>query len=336
MILETERLILRPWEETDAADLYAYAKDNRVGPAAGWLPHTSVENSREIIRTVLSAPETYAVCRKEDNKAIGSVGLMIGGQSNACLPETEGEISYWIGVPFWGQGLIPEAVRELIRRAFADLRLEALWCGYFDGNEKSKRAQEKCGFTYHHTNKDIQWKLTGDIRTEHLTRLTREDWIGGFTVRPLAENEVPAALALAWRVFSEYESPIYSAEGTEEFRKTLHDEAYLAGLAYYGAFDGEKLIGEIAIRPARMHICFFFVDGGYHRLGVGTRMFRRLQCDFLTGTITLNSSPYGLPFYHKLGFTDTGEEQTVNGIRFTPMQITGESDTEKENDAISL
>ena len=71
MQLTTERLILRPWAETDAGDLYRYAKDDRVGPIAGWPPHSSVDNSAEIIRTVFSAPETYAVCLKEDNRAIG-------------------------------------------------------------------------------------------------------------------------------------------------------------------------------------------------------------------------------------------------------------------------
>ena len=173
-VLETERLILRPWRESDAEDLYKYAKDERVGPAAGWLPHTSVENSREIIKAVLSAPETYAVCRKEDGKAIGSIGLMIGKASNLSLPESEGEIGYWIGVPFWGQGLIPEAARELIRHAFDDLRMERLWCGYFDGNEKSKRVQEKCGFVFHHTRKDVYWKLTDRTLTEHITCLEKK------------------------------------------------------------------------------------------------------------------------------------------------------------------
>lgn len=96
MILETERLILRPWEETDAESLFEYAKDERIGPAAGWNPHTSVENSREVIRLFLSAPETYAVCLKEDNRPVGSIGLMIGKSSNLDLPDTEGEIGYWI------------------------------------------------------------------------------------------------------------------------------------------------------------------------------------------------------------------------------------------------
>ena len=176
MDLVTARLILRPWREADAPSLYEYAKDPAVGQIAGWPPHTSVENSREIIRTVLSAPETYAVCLKEDNRAIGSVGLMIGSRSNLDLSETEGEIGYWIGVPFWGRGLIPEAVREVIRRAFADLSLTTLWCGYFDGNERSRRVQEKCGFVYHHTNKDVFWALMNDVRTEHITRLTKEEW----------------------------------------------------------------------------------------------------------------------------------------------------------------
>ena len=171
MILYTERLILRPWEESDAESLYEYAKNPEVGPIAGWPVHTSVENSREIIRDVLSAEETYAVCLREDNKAIGSVGLMIGEHSNLDLPEEEGEIGYWIGVPFWGRGLIPEAVQELIRHGFEDLKLKRLWCGYFDGNIKSRRVQEKCGLVYHHTNKDIYWKLMDDIRTEHITCL---------------------------------------------------------------------------------------------------------------------------------------------------------------------
>lgn len=176
MELTTERLILRQWVESDAESLYEYAKDPAVGPIAGWPPHTSIENSREIIRDVLSANETYAVCLKEDGKPIGSIGLMIGDAGNLDLPDTEGEIGYWIGVPFWGQGLIPEATEELLRHGFEDLKLEKIWCGYFDGNIKSKRVQEKCGFTYHHTNKDIHCKLTDDIRTEHITCFTKADW----------------------------------------------------------------------------------------------------------------------------------------------------------------
>lgn len=176
MTLYTRRLILRPWELSDAESLFEYARDPAVGPAAGWQVHTDVENSRQIIRDILSAPLTFAVCPRDEGNAIGSIGLMVGRQSNLDLPETEGEIGYWIGVPFWGQGLIPEACAELIRYAFEELHLQKLWCGYFDGNEKSRRVQEKCGFTYHHTNRDVLRRPTGDIRTEHISCLSAEDW----------------------------------------------------------------------------------------------------------------------------------------------------------------
>ena len=175
MNLTTERLILRPWEESDAESLYEYAKDPQVGPIAGWPPHISVEDSRQIIKSVLAVNETYAICKRQDNRAIGSIGLMRGEQSNLDIPEDEGEIGYWIGVPFWGQGYAPEAARELIRHGFEDLKLNRIWCGYFEGNDKSKRVQEKCGFRYHHTNKDIYWALMDEVRTEHVTCLEKEE-----------------------------------------------------------------------------------------------------------------------------------------------------------------
>jgi len=176
MQFETERLIIRPWTTVDADNLYKYAKDPLIGPIAGWPIHTSVENSLEIIKSVLSVNETYAVCLKKNNEAIGSIGLLVGEKSNIKIAKDEAEIGYWIGRPFWGQGLIPEAVRELMRHAFDDLQMKQLWCGYFEGNEKSKRVQEKCGFKYHHTQKDIKWQLMNDIRTEHITNITPLQW----------------------------------------------------------------------------------------------------------------------------------------------------------------
>ena len=177
MTFETERLFLRPWEESDAEVLYQYAKNPKVGPIAGWPVHKSVEDSRTIIRNVLSAPGTYAVVFKETMLPVGSIGLIAPMQSHAQAAPTEWEIGYWIGEPYWGQGLIPEAVRRLQKYAFEELGCTAMWCGYYDGNEKSKRTQEKCGFFYHHTEKDKPCELMGDVRTEHFTYLTKEQWL---------------------------------------------------------------------------------------------------------------------------------------------------------------
>lgn len=177
MIFETNRLILRPWQASDAESLYKYASHPEVGPAAGWPPHTSVENSLEIIRGVLSAPETYAVIDKQTNCAVGSVGLMIGKASGLGISDAEAEIGYWVGVPYWGRGFIPEAVGELLRYAFEELQLEKVWCGYFDGNAKSRRVQEKCGFEYQYTKENVPCSMLNEVRTEHVTCLTREKWL---------------------------------------------------------------------------------------------------------------------------------------------------------------
>ena len=173
-VLETQRLVLRPWADADAPELYEYAKDPRVGPMAGWPPHTSIENSRDIIRGILSEPETYAVVLKSTSKPVGSVGIMLPGSGSAPMEQSEAEIGYWIGVPFWGQGLIPEAVRELLRRCFEDLNRTAVWCGYYEGNVKSWRVQEKCGFCYHHT--EQKQSPLGDMRMEHFSRITLAQW----------------------------------------------------------------------------------------------------------------------------------------------------------------
>lgn len=174
-MLETKRLLLRPWQESDAQSLYQYAKDPAVGPPAGWPPHTSVENSRELIRSVLSAPETYAVCLK-DGTPIGSVGLKLKGYTDMTDRDDECELGYWIGKPFWGQGLIPEAARELLRYAFEELNMRAVWCGYYAGNEKSRRVQEKLGFVYCYTTHDLDIPLLNEKRTGHVSLLTVAAW----------------------------------------------------------------------------------------------------------------------------------------------------------------
>ena len=103
MVIHTERLTLRPWRETDAENLFAYASDPDVGPAAGWPPHRSVEESREIIRTVFTAPHTFAVCLAATDEPVGSIGLMPPRcESSDRSAELELEVGYWVAKPFWG------------------------------------------------------------------------------------------------------------------------------------------------------------------------------------------------------------------------------------------
>lgn len=182
--IETERLILRPWRESDAEALFRYARDPEVGIPAGWPPHTSVENSREIIRTVFATPEVYAVVLKETGEPVGCCGVMFADTPGATpMKEGEAELGYWLGKPYWGRGLIPEAAGALLRRCFSDLGLDAVWCGYYDDNTKSKRVCEKCCFRHHHTNRDVVSPL-GDLRTEHFHLLTKDDFAAMHSTAP--------------------------------------------------------------------------------------------------------------------------------------------------------
>ncbi|MCI5950417.1 MAG: GNAT family N-acetyltransferase [Coriobacteriaceae bacterium] len=121
MVIETERLILRPWEDSDAEALYKYASDPEVGPAAGWPVHTSVQMSREVIRDVLSAPETYAIVLRETAEPVGSIGLMKPRLQDVAPTDHALELGYWIGKPYWGRGLVSEAAQAVIARAFSTL-----------------------------------------------------------------------------------------------------------------------------------------------------------------------------------------------------------------------
>ena len=175
-MMETERLILRKWEETDAENLFEYAKDPDVGPIAGWPPHNSVEESLDVIRKVLNGAESYAICEKENGKAIGAIELKLNGHTDMTERDDECELGYWLGKPFWGRGYMPEAARELIRRGFEDLGMNTIWCGYYDGNQKSKRVQEKLGFAYHHTCQDVPVPLLNEVRVEYTNVMTRAHW----------------------------------------------------------------------------------------------------------------------------------------------------------------
>ena len=176
MVLETERLLLRPWDETDAEECYRYAKDPRVGPIAGWPPHTSAEHSRQVIRDALRAPETYAIVLKETGLPIGSIGLH---RNDLAEGDDEMELGYWIGVPHWGRGYVPEAARALLRHAFEELKLARVWCGYYEGNARSRRVQEKLGFQYQWTSENVPVPQLGETRRGYVSLMTKADWEAG-------------------------------------------------------------------------------------------------------------------------------------------------------------
>ena len=182
MVLKTKRLILRNWNINDAEDLYTYARDSDVGLPAGWKQHENI-GEKNIINTIfIPNPEAYAICLKSNNKAIGSIALkehntiIITNDSECGMINME--LGYWICKPFWGQGLIPEAINEVLRHAFEDIGISKVWCVCSEENIRSQRIQKKCGFKYYYTMDNIQVPALNEIRKCYVNYITQENWNG--------------------------------------------------------------------------------------------------------------------------------------------------------------
>ena len=144
--METARILLRPWRDSDAEVLYKYASDPDVGPRAGWPPHKSVEESLEIIRTLFHNDTTWAIILKETDEPIGAIGY--GPSCDCKLPARDGEpiVGYWVAKPYWNKGICTEALKLMLDHIKANADIPSLISGHFVDNPASGRVMEKCGF----------------------------------------------------------------------------------------------------------------------------------------------------------------------------------------------
>lgn len=146
LTLTTERLTLRPWQERDLDDFFAYASVDGVGQMAGWAPHQTKEESAKILDQFIRGRKIFAL--DYQGKVIGSLGIEKYKEEN--YPELQHlrgrELGFVLAKDYWGQGLMPEAIQVVMRYLFEDLQLDFLLCGHFPENTQSARVQEKCGF----------------------------------------------------------------------------------------------------------------------------------------------------------------------------------------------
>ena len=174
MELKTARLLLRPFRETDAGDVFAYASDPRVGIIAGWPPHQSREESLRIIHTVFSAPHVFAVVDRSGGHVVGSVGFVGRPRDEEGLSD---ELGYALSPAFWGRGLMTEVAKRVLEYGFTELGMKAIWCSHYEENDRSRRVIEKCGFSH-----VFDQRLSDEFAEDRLTRfyvLLREDWERG-------------------------------------------------------------------------------------------------------------------------------------------------------------
>jgi len=150
ILIESERLVLRPFMESDLMDFYTYASVPGVGEMAGWPHHKLIESSEQILNLFIGEKDVFAVFHKADKKIIGSLGLHYSwaNEDERYKNYKVKEIGYVLSKNYWGQGLMPEAVGAVIGFGFDKLGLDAFTCGHFPDNSQSRRVIEKCGFTF--------------------------------------------------------------------------------------------------------------------------------------------------------------------------------------------
>ena len=167
-IIDTARLRLRPWRATDAPDLYELAKDPRIGMLCGWKPFERIDDAHDALSTVLAAPDSYAVTLSSTGELVGSIALRVDADDTGAVI---GDIGYWIGVPYWGNGYASEAGRAIIERA-RELGIKTIILKYFDGNDASRRVSEKLGFAWRSREEGVEYPLIGKCLTVHRAELT--------------------------------------------------------------------------------------------------------------------------------------------------------------------
>jgi GNAT superfamily N-acetyltransferase len=150
-----------------------------------------------------------------------------------------------------------------------------------------------------------------------------------YSYNEMNPHKLYETLVMIRDVFMEFEAPEYTAEGIDEFLRFLEPDEIMAMLDEgkmriwicnhtETATEADTVVGAIA--AGKNHIYLLFVDKKHHRKGIAKRLLEIMIDNYKPTEITVNSSPYAIVIYQKLGFTKTKPEQTENGIRFTPMK----------------
>lgn len=172
--LTTGRLTLRPWRKSDIDDFYEYASVEGVGEMAGWAHHRSKDETQAILDMFIAGKKCFAI--EHEGKVIGSLGIeMYDERLLPQLSDKQGrELGFVLSKTYWGRGLTPEAVNEVIRWLFDEQGLDFIVCRHFADNEQSKRVHQKCGFKFI---KYSKYKTTyGEVKTDHVNLLLKSEY----------------------------------------------------------------------------------------------------------------------------------------------------------------
>lgn len=147
--IETERLILRPFELTDAKDIQSLAGDKAIASTTLNIPHPYGDGMaeewlgkhQELFDTGQAVH--FAITTKSDAKLVGGISLM-----DISERHSHAEMGYWIGNPYWNQGFCTEACRAVLRYGFETLGLNRIFARHFTRNPASGRVMKKLGMKH--------------------------------------------------------------------------------------------------------------------------------------------------------------------------------------------
>jgi [ribosomal protein S5]-alanine N-acetyltransferase len=143
-VIETERLLLRPFRLEDAAEVQRLCSDPRIAAGTLAIPHPYPDGAAEewIARHPSDGSDTFAIERKEDGALVGAIGLRLEPEHRRA------ELGYWIGVPYWGQGYATEGTEAVLRHGFHEHDLNRVYAFHFTVNPASGRVLQKIGMSH--------------------------------------------------------------------------------------------------------------------------------------------------------------------------------------------
>lgn len=174
MQIDTKHYALRSWRRQDAISLLYLASDHDLALATGWPALQSLQQSRYIIDELLTSWGFFAITIRETGSVIGCISILIGGASNYEIGDNEGELTFWLGKQYWGQHIMQEVINGMLKFSFFELKLDKVWCGCSSENIRSKKLQEKCGFTYQYSIPNAR-DLLGNVHTELVHSIVLQD-----------------------------------------------------------------------------------------------------------------------------------------------------------------
>lgn len=177
--LETKRLLLRHFRESDLDDYYEYGSMEKVGPMAGWMPYPNKESAQQRLSIDMKKPYLFAIELKDEHKVIGSIEIMEVKREKykgIVIEENAKELGSIISEHYWGNGYMPEAIIEVLKYCFYKLQVAVVYAGYLEKNSQSVRLKEKCGFNIVGKVLNFRKWIDGDFSDLILVSITKESF----------------------------------------------------------------------------------------------------------------------------------------------------------------